>query len=120
MKRKKKKASKRNLIQISDVLLGKFNSHPFSKRFIMFLENGKGCENIKFLKHVYEIEIKLDWSEEIYCKFAEKSNTVIFIFYSTMTEFRDPMFAFEIKVDRKEYLNLIERILDASTQLPHE
>lgn len=113
MKRKKKKASKVKLTPISNILIERLKSHPFSIKFVMFLEMEKKCEEVDFMDHVYEMEIKLDWSEIVYCKYIDETSSVRFIFYSTINEYKDPIFAFEIELSLKEYLNLVERILGA-------
>ena len=110
MKRKKKDIKILN--PLSELLMNNLESDFYSRKFKMFLNGEKDCIGMRLLKHIYEFELDLDWSEVVYCKYIDDLERVRFIFYSLMDEIRSPITAFEMNLNLKEYLDLIERIFD--------
>ena len=105
--------------RLSEDFLNFIEGNYYSKKFKMFLEGFKSMSSLNFIKHVYEFELKLDWSELIYCKYISNDNKVRFIFYSTIED-QVPVHAFEYDMDLNNYLDLIERILNVKRYLTSE
>lgn len=77
----------------------------------MILEGSKLYTYCNLLDHVYEIDLGIDYDSSAYIKFYDLRKKVSVIFYSVFGEEKEPIYAFEIELDIKKYLDIIELLL---------
>lgn len=110
MKRKKKNIQQKKL-PLSKEFLNKLECSLHSRKFKMILEGTKLYSYCNLLSHVYEIDIGIDCDSCAYIKFYDNKKKVSIIFYSVFDEEKEPIYAFEVELDIKKYLDIIELLL---------